>query len=206
MNRIVRGILGFGIALACVISLSFQDVNKSFRETFKFSSKWQKHEISVNEGYPAWTSTIEWQIKVPSPSKGVPEYIIIQANHEFKYKYIAWNMSDKQGTGERFFNIKWWTEGSFEGMELPTMSYTVKPFRWIFDPFGIFWDMDRPKLTASFGEYIVLDPSNMELNPDKKKWTLKLKGLDNYEILFSVPVIFGSSIKEKLTGTITYVY
>lgn len=207
MNCIVRGILGVGVALACIIPLSFSDSDLSVRESFPFSSKWQRHLPSVNEGYPIWTSVVEWKIKVPSPTKGIPKAIIIQADHEYKYKFVAWNLSDKTGTGEAFINILWATEGSFEGIELPTMYNYVNDFYWVFRPFGVFWGPGRNKLYASFKETIILDTTAYVLDPSKKKWTMVLKGLDSYDRIISVPMeVFGSVILEKLSGTVTYVY
>lgn len=206
MNCIVRGILRVGVTLACIIPLGFSDSDLSVRESFPFSSKWQRHLPSVNEGYPMWTSIVEWKVKVPSPTKGVPKIIIIQADHEYKYKFVAWNLSEKEGTGEAFLNILWSTEGSFEGIELPTMYNSVGPFYWVFKPLGVFWGPGRHKLYASYKETIVLSTDNYTLDPSKKKWTMVLKGLDSYDRIVSVPEVFGSVILEKLSGTVTYVY
>lgn len=208
MNKLFKIILklSIGIIYITALTLSSGFSENSTRESYTFSSIWKKHKILINESSFGWTSASNWNIKVHAPKYGIPTQIIIEITNKYKYKYIAWNVSNLEGTGESFNNINWWLEGDFQGRLLPTTRHTIDSFYWVFKPLGVFWGLNRPKLEKEFDFIIVLNGPFDYTETSKPKWVLHLRGLDGYFINTSVPTVFGSSIVEKLEGTVTYIY
>lgn len=192
------------LALLATSVFSNQDKELVASERVSFTAPWHRHKILYGESIGGWPSFTTWSIKIPAPKHGTPTSVIIEFSHEYQYKYIAWNISNKQGTGEGFYNIHWKTNGNLQGVSLEELEYQPNDLWWIFEPWGVFWGTDRPKIEVQFDEHQIIS-GPFEIN-QKKYWKLNLDSISYYTIKTSVPMIFGSTIKERLVGTVTYRY
>lgn len=163
----------------------------------------QSHRM-LFEGAPAYSYGTEWVIEIPARDV-TPSSVDIRELSTYVYKYIAFNKSETTPLAGGFQTPSWTTTFTLEGVDLGSVVEGLEGYAFVLQPQEYFWGPKRPKLTTRVRGSVEQaggwpDPAG------DLTWTLCVRAVSHFDLWSSGPLLFGQTLRQKVKGTVRYVY